>query len=214
MIQILFATLVALAFGIGFSFFGYRLFLVLLPVWGFFAGFWLGADVVRLLFSDGFLATTLGWTVGLVAGVLGAVLSYLMYMLGVALVAGGAGWALGSGMMAALGFESGLLIGGVALLSALLVVALALAFNLQKYVIIAITALGGANLLLLAILLPLGRVTLADFSTVGNALAPVLQDSWFWLLIWIALASAGVAVQSATSRTYTFQREMYRESWS
>ena len=51
--------------------------------------------------------------------------------------------------MAALGFDSGVLVTLVGLPSALAVVGLTLGFNVQKYVIIAITALTGAHLIVL-----------------------------------------------------------------
>ena len=38
--------LLALLVGLGFVFYGFRLFLILLPIWGFFAGFLFGAAVV------------------------------------------------------------------------------------------------------------------------------------------------------------------------
>ena len=43
MLSILFISLFALILGLAFCFAGYRVFLVMLPIWGFFAGFWLGA---------------------------------------------------------------------------------------------------------------------------------------------------------------------------
>ncbi len=87
MLSVLFVALFALIVGLAFCFAGYRVFLVMLPIWGFFAGFWLGAEVTTLLFGSGFLATTTGWVIGFVVGLLGAVLSYLLYFLGVALLA-------------------------------------------------------------------------------------------------------------------------------
>ena len=42
---------------------GYRFFLVMLPIWGFFGGLWLGAYAVTLILGTGFLATTTGLVV-------------------------------------------------------------------------------------------------------------------------------------------------------
>ncbi|RMF03435.1 MAG: hypothetical protein D6768_05895 [Chloroflexi bacterium] len=100
MLSLLFAALFALVLGLAFTFAGYRVFLVMLPIWGFFAGFWLGAEATTLIFGAGFLATTTGWVIGFILGLLGAVLSYMFYALGVALVAAGFGWALGAGRWA------------------------------------------------------------------------------------------------------------------
>ena len=49
-------ALVALFFGFVFAFSGYRFFLVLLPIWGFFYGFGVGAHTIQALLGDAFLA--------------------------------------------------------------------------------------------------------------------------------------------------------------
>jgi hypothetical protein len=209
----LLVALFALIFGLAFCFGGYRVFLVMLPIWGFFAGFWLGAEATTLIFGAGFLATTTGWIVGFVVGLLGAVLSYMFYMLGIALVAAGFGWALGSGLMVAAGFSPGFITAIVGLVMGLVMVGLVVGLNLQKYVIIAITAIGGANALLLSVMLVLGRVSLDSLRTAGNAIAPILQDSWFWLIVWLVLAIAGFAVQVRSNRDYTFSRDQVAQDW-
>jgi hypothetical protein len=207
------AALFALLLGLALCFGGYRFFLVMLPIFGFFAGFWLGAEATTLIFGGGFLATTTGYVVGFVVGLIGALLSYLFYFLGVALVAGGFGWALGAGFMAALGFQSGFLTFIVALVAALVLLVLTLGLNLQKYVIIAITAIGGANAIILSALLVLGRVSIEALRTTGNSIGPVLQDSWFWLVVWLIIAIAGIVVQIRANRSYTHSREQQVQDW-
>jgi hypothetical protein len=207
------AALFALLLGLALCFGGYRFFLVMLPIFGFFAGFWLGAEATTLIFGGGFLATTTSWVVGFVVGLVGALLSYLFYILGVALVAGGFGWALGTGFMAALGFQSGFLTFVVALVAALVLLVLTLGLNLQKFIIIAITAIGGANAIVLSVLLVLGRVSVETLQNAGNSIAPVLQDSWFWLVVWLIIAITGIVVQIRTNRSYTYSREQYAQDW-
>ncbi len=213
MFQILIAVLFALLLGAGFCFFGYRIFLVMLPIWGFFAGFWIGAEATALIFGAGFLGTTTGWVVGFVVGLVTSLLSYLFYFIGVALVAAGFGAALGSGFMALLGFNGGFLVAIVAIVCALIIAGITLIFNLQKFVIIAITAIGGANAILLSGLLLFGRVSLDSLQSAGSSIKPVLQDSWFWLIVWLILAAIGIVVQIRTNQTYTFSRERYQEGW-
>ena len=77
-------SMIALLVGLIIAFNGYRLFLVLLPIWGFFFGFGLGAQTIQALFGGGFLATTTSWVVGFVVALVFAVLSYLFYMVAVA----------------------------------------------------------------------------------------------------------------------------------
>jgi len=62
--------LIASLFGALLCFFGYRLFLVLLPIWGFFFGLVLGAQSMQAIFGTGFLAEITSWVVGFVVGVL------------------------------------------------------------------------------------------------------------------------------------------------
>jgi hypothetical protein len=209
---ILMATLAA-GLGIVLCLWGYRIFLVMLPIFGFFAGFWLGAEAVALIFGAGFLGTVTGWVVGFILGLVVAVLSYLFYIVGVALVALAAGAALGAGIMGAIGFDSGLLLLIVEIVSAVVVAGLTLVFNLQKYVIIAITALAGANAIVLSPLLLSGRVTLAGLSGAGSAIRPVLQDSWLWLIIWLIIAIGSIVYQVRRNRSYTFNRDVYVEGW-
>lgn len=213
MFQVIIAAILAALLGAAFCFVGYRLFLVMLPIWGFFAGFWLGAEGTALILGGGFLATTTGWVIGFIFGLVGALLSYLFYMFGVVVIAGAFGAAFGSGILHAIGFQSGILVGSVALVAALIMVGLALALNIQKYVIIAISAIGGANAIVVSGLLLFGRVSLESLQNAGSAVLPVLQDSWFWLLIWLLIALAGFVVQVRTNQTFSFQRHDLHEGW-
>jgi hypothetical protein len=206
-------ALFGLLLGAALLFVGYRFFLVMLPIWGFFGGLWLGAYAVTAIFGTGFLSTVTGLVVGIVVGVIGAVLSYLFYTVGVAIVAGAAGAALGSGIVTALGFDPGFLVTVVAILSALVAVGLTLLLNLQKWVIVALSAIAGADLVVLSGLLLIGRVTLEQLQTSGNLLRPIVQDSWFWLVAWLVLTVAGIVVQIRANRTYVFTQEMYVEGW-
>jgi hypothetical protein len=145
--------------------------------------------------------------------VIAAVLSYLFFKLGVAIVAAGIGAALGSGFMAALGFETGFLVTIVVLICAIAAAVLAVLFRIDKYVIIAITAISGANALLLSVMLLIGRVSVEDLPTTGNSIQPILQDSWFWLIVWLVVAIAGFVVQVRYNRDYDFTPDRYVEGW-
>ena len=55
-------ALFAVLLGAAFCFAGYRFFLVMLPIWGFFGGFWIGATVG--IFGAGLLGAVVGRTLG------------------------------------------------------------------------------------------------------------------------------------------------------
>ena len=75
--------------------YGTRLFYLLLPVWGFLVGFVLGAELFAAIFGEGFLATVAGWGVGLVTGIVFAVVAGLWYWAAIVILAGGVGWVRG-----------------------------------------------------------------------------------------------------------------------
>ncbi len=170
------AVLFAAIMGVFFLLWGYRVFLVMLPIWGFFAGFWLGAAGISLFLGQGFLATVTGWVAGFFIGVVGAVLSYLFYGVFVIIVAAMVGAGLAAAILTALGITTGWIIAIVALVSAAVVAVAALVMNLQKYVIILITSLGGADLVVLAGMLLFGVVTVADVQGGDNLLAMVFKE--------------------------------------
>ena len=211
--SVILAAMMAALLGIAFCFVGYRIFLVMLPIWGFFAGFWLGAQAVSLILGSGFLVSLSAWIVGFVLGVVGAVLSYAFYMVGVALVAGGIGASLGVGLMGAIGMWPGLLGSLFGAATAGVAIGLTLWYGIQKYVIIAVTAVVGADLMVLGPLLILGRVSLNDLQQSGNPVQPILQDSWLWTIAWLILTVAGVVVQARAHRDYEFTPDRYVEAW-
>ena len=175
-------SILALLLGLAALFAGYRFFLLLLPIWGFFAGFFLAVSAVTILFGDGFLATVLAWVVGFIVGLIFSLLSYLFYIAGVAILAGSVGYALGAGLMYAIFDDPAVLAFVVGLVAAILVALATLLLNLQKWVIIAITAVGGASGLFLSAMLLFNVVELSDLGS--NPVQAVLNDSWFWFLIW------------------------------
>ena len=65
-----FTSVISLFFGFVLAFGGYRFFLVLLPIWGFFFGFGVGAQTVQAIFGEGFLSTATSWAAGFVTGML------------------------------------------------------------------------------------------------------------------------------------------------
>ena len=205
---VLFAALV----GIAALLWGYRIFLVLLPIWGFFAGVWLGVTGTTMVLGESFLWTVTGLIIGVIFGLVAAVLSYLFYTIGVAIFAAAIGAMLGSALMGALGFDPGLLTTLVTIASAILVAVLALIWNLQKYVITILTAIGGAALLVISVLLLFGQVSLPQVQA-GNLLEPIFSSSRIWILAWLVLFVVGVVFQIRRDREYQFSKEQYIENW-
>jgi len=202
-IQAICIGVIGILFGLTALFAGYRLFLVLLPIWGFFAGFAIGAQALPALFGTGFLSELTSWIVGLVVGILFAVLSYLFYLVGVAILAGSIGYALGAGIIFAISPDWNLLAFLVGIVAAIVVAALVILLNIQKWVVILLTSIGGAGAIIAGLLIMFGIVSLADVGQ--NAIISYWRENWLWYLIGIALAVAGFFAQARSTSQYNIE---------
>jgi hypothetical protein len=197
------ATLIALLLGMVICFGGYRLFLILLPIWGFFFGFALGAETMQALFGQGFLSTVTSWVIGFVVAAIFGLLSYLFYAVGVALLAGSLGYALGAGFMNLIGLDWNWLVWLVGIVVGVVAVIVTFYFNIQKYVIIIATAIGGAGVIVGTLMFGFVGMTLASFFE--NPIRAVLEDRPLWTIIFLILAAVGIVWQIMTTRTYEIE---------
>lgn len=195
------AGLIGSLFGLALTFLGYRMFLVLLPIFGFFFGLAFGAQTVQAIFGDAFLATVTSWVVGFFVGATFAVLSYLFYFFAVALIAGALGYSAVVGLWSALGLDLGLISWLIGMAVALVFVVVTIRFNLQKWVIIVATSVLGAGAVFATFLMLFFPATRVMESPVRVA----LDESFLMLVLFIVLAVAGVVVQSRTNRAFELQ---------
>jgi hypothetical protein len=198
--QTVLVSLLLILMGLALCFAGYRFFVILLPIWGFFAGFQFGATIFTNLFGQGFLSTVISWVVGLLVALTAAILAYLFYAAAVLLLAGFVGYQLGAGIMAAFGAQEGWLTFLVGLLVGVALVAVALYLNLPKALVIVLSALAGAGTILAGVFLALGRIS-PDSLRYGEVGA-ILRDNWFWGLLFLVLAAIGFYFQWRTTQTY------------
>src|SRR5690348_15654438 len=101
--QIVFASLLQILIGLALCFAGFRVFVLVLPIIGFFGGFVVTAQSIQELFGGGFLATVSGWVFGFVVGVFAAVIAYFFYYGAVVVLAAVFGYELVTGFLAGLG---------------------------------------------------------------------------------------------------------------
>ena len=196
--ELLCVTLIALLFGAAVCFGGYRLFLFLLPIWGFFFGFGLGAQAIQAVFGGGFLATTTSWVVGFIVALLFALLSYLFYAVGVGLVAAALGYGLGVAIMGLFSANLTLITLMVSLTLAIVMIGVTFYFNLAKYVIIVATAVGGAAAVIATLMLGAGNVQLLRLAE--NPMKTLLSGSPLWAILFLVMAGAGIVVQIRMNR--------------
>ena len=213
MLQILLFSLLAIVIGAALILYGYRIFLVLLPVFGFFAGFWVGASAMQWTLNENFLATLFSIVVGVVLGIVFAIASYAIFFAGVAVVAFAFGAMVAAGIMTFIGFEAGGVVSLVALAAGILLAVITFQKNLQKYFIMGIMSLGGGNLVVLGILVLIGQVSLEVLRAKGDMIGPVLAAGALWVIIWLGLAIAGLVYQIRTSSDFEFSMDDLKERW-
>jgi hypothetical protein len=196
-------TLIALLIGMAVCFNGYRWFLIILPIAGFVFGFGLGAQTLQILFGIGFLATATSWIVGFFVGLVFAVLSYLFYIVGVALVTGSWGYGLGVGLMGLIGLGTGLISWLVGMVFGVVIALIALGLNIQKWIIIAVTSFSGSGVIVGTLLFALGKINPADLGT--SAVQQAISDSFLWLVLYLVLGILGFAAQAVTTSGFELE---------
>ena len=202
MLTTIFIGLLIILIGAVFCLFGYRLFIYLLPVWGFVAGFLMGAQGVATIFGEGFLATLTGWAVGVLFGLFVALVSYFLFEFAIYLFATTFGLAVGAGIMYALGIESGLLVAIAALVGAIVLIVLVAFLDVKKWLIVVLTALGGAAAILAGILTVLGKVSLTGYQAGANPVRSTVEDSLLWIVVWLGFGVAGIVFQARTTKDF------------
>jgi len=194
------AAIVLIVGGLVACFAGYRFFRTVLVLYGLVLGVLIATSVV------GTSSTTQLVIAGLVGGLLGALILYTAYFLGVALAGAAVGALLVHAIWIELGRDPHLLI--VVLFS---VAGAAAAMLAQRYVIVIMTSLGGAWTIMV------GALALADATGVFQAAAsgevwvvyPFSarpEDRWV-IVVWAAVAIVGMLVQLGPGDTRRGRRK-------
>jgi hypothetical protein len=184
------AAIILLVGGLISCFAGYRVFRIVLGIYGFILGALFASGIVGPENTMWMVAAAIG------GGIIGALILIAAYFVGVALLGAGIGALAASLIWASLGREPG------ALVVIVLAVAGALAaLALQRYVIIGATAFGGAWTIIVGALALTGNRVALDATARNNVwlaypMNPAPGNYWI-LLAWIALGVIGVIVQLA-----------------
>lgn len=211
--QVIIGILLALI-GLGVCFFGLRYWFILLPIFGAVTGFYVGAAAIQGIAGTGFLSTGISWIVGIIVGLVFALLSWFVWYAGAIIMAGAVGASLFTGIMHAI-FSNpwGVALFIVALIGAILFAAIALFLNLPIYIVIVNSALGGAALAIAGVLVLIGNITITEFSS-GAAVAVADEvrfqgAGFFWYIVWIILAILGMLFQVQSISSVTLPEEKW-----
>ena len=199
--------IIALLTGAVFCFRGYLAMRVVIPVWGAFAGFMLGAGIVSG--DAGFLGSALGWFVGFGLAVVFGVIAYLYYEVSVILGMMGIGFVLGTSLMVALGVTWSWLIVLSGVVLAVVLAFVAIVGDLPMVLLTVLTALAGASTIVAGLMLLVGTVDVDDFD-IGDTTERV-ADNWWWFVIYGGLVVGGIIAQFTDVDR---RRETLRQAWA
>lgn len=188
------AIVILLVGGVLACFAGFRLFRLVLAIYGFILGAAIATTAVGHQHAWGLLVAVIA------GGVLGALLMIAAYFMGVGFV--------GAGLAALVINVVWKFIGGeppTAVLAIGCVIGALLALKAARYVVIFGTALGGSWTAIVALLALGGDQAARLAAAAGDVwilypLDPLWSGRWWYVPVWIALALAGALIQLKTSR--------------
>ena len=200
--------LLAIFVGAVFCFRGYLAMRIVIPIWGFFAGFVLGAGAVSAFDDSEFLNTVLGWVLGLAIGLLFALIAYLYYEVAVVLAFSSIGFAFGSSLMTALDIDWNWLVilGGVAL--GVVFAIIAIMGELPMILLVVFSMIAGALVMTAGLMLLFGAIETEDWT--NDSVVNLIDDDWWWWVIAFVLAMAGLLAQV---KTIASMRWSMRAAW-
>lgn len=205
-------ALIAMGLGALWCFFGWRFFLLLLPLWGLLVGFNVGTEAVTAIFGDGTFATVTSWAVGFVLALVFAVLSWFWWYFAVALLGASVGFALGQAAWGLIGSDTGLIAFVLGLVVAAVFGIGILALNVPRLLVIVLTGLGGAAAILAGWFILTGAIPADNIRWV--MVGKEITDSWFYLIVWAVIAGAGMIAQLKVPEfgptQYQYSKDVYR----
>lgn len=186
--------LIAVLVGITLCFRGYLTMRIVIPLWGAFSGFALGAGLVAEITDRRFLGTIMGWLVGFVLAAIFAALAYLYFEVSVAMGMMAIGFILGTSAMVALQVTWTWVIVLVGVLAGGLAAAVAIASDLPMVILTVLTAMAGSSATVGGLMLLTGVFEIEELNQ-GSVTANV-QDTPVWWVMYAALAIAGIVIQT------------------
>jgi Domain of unknown function (DUF4203) len=199
--------LLAVVVGAVFCFRGYFAMRIIIPIWGAFAGFVLGAGIVSGGDSE-FLSTALSWIVGLAVALVFGLIAYLYYEVAVFIGMTSIGFVLGTGAMAFLGITWSWLVILVGVITAAVLAVVAIVGDMPMVLLTVLTALAGATVVTTGLMLLTGAVDIGDFDSAATT--EDVNDDWWWYATYIGLAIVGAISQF---RANEVREDTLRAAW-
>lgn len=166
---------------------------IVITIWGAFVGFNLGAGLISAITGDGYLATALGWIIGVAVAILFALLAYLYYVVAVVLAMASIGFALGATLMTALGVSWNWVIILIGVVVGVLLAWAAIALRLPAVLLVVLSALAGSTAIVGGLMLLTDTLTTSEFT--DGAVTRTIGDHWWWWALYALFAVVGIVTQ-------------------
>jgi hypothetical protein len=199
----------AILVGALFCFRGFLAMRLVIPIWGAFFGFFLGAGLVDAGSDSGFLENALAWFVAFGFAVFFGLIAYAYYEVCVALALGAIGFTLGTSLMVAIGVTWSWVIVLVGVVLGVALAVLAIVGDLPAVILIVLTAMAGASAVIVGIMLLTNTI---DTESLGvSSTTEEIDDDWWWYAGYLVLAIAGVVAQVSDGAR---RAESLRQQWA
>ncbi len=198
--------IISIGIGALMLFSGYILARILLPLWGFFAGFTIGAAGAADAFNTAFIGTTMGIVVGLIVGFVFALCAYFFYSLAVVLLGASLGYWVGTGLLSLIGIDKGFISALIGITLGIVFAIATIGFNAAKYLLIALTSFAGGLAIIKGLLLAFGKIERTSLDYITNV--QTIENNTFWLIALVILFIIGLIVQIKTTKKTTL------DSWT
>ena len=198
----------AVLVGASFCYRGYLGMRLLIPIWGAFTGFSLGAGLVASIGGGGFLTSVTGWFVGFAFAMVLAGVAYLYYEVSVVMIMGSTGFLTGAGLMVTLDVPWAWLIVLVGVAVGVALALLAIVADLPMVVLMVVTALGGATAITAGLMVFAGALNGEDLSRADVAAG--IETDWWWYVIYVTFAITGIVSQTRSGQQLQLSMQ---EAW-
>lgn len=182
-------ALTLMAAGLAVSLFGYKLFALLMPLFGLVSGIMVGFIGFQGVFGKGAISTTVAVFVAVMVGVLMALLSFAFFEVAVAVLAGLVIASLFSYLGIALGLgANGLIVFLLGLAGFIVGINWATTAGATARFVMTLTSFAGVAFVLASVFLVAGSVSLDQLFNDGiiASVLRVVDQSFLWLFVWLA----------------------------
>ncbi len=181
---------------------GYKLFRILLPILGLFAGFAVGFSGMQAVFGTGGVSFVLSVITALIVGLILALLSYAYFKIAIVVMAALVGAAVMATLAHAIGLnEDGFLTFMLSVAGAIIAGVLVAALSLEKDLVIIVSAMVGVALIFVGLFLLVSDLTLEELHDNGirQSFKEVVDTHFVWMLAWLGGTLLSVVVQYRTA---------------